>query len=81
MGDFDLYGGSYIKSCDYGDMNMVDGSTYGKGMGMEVSYDDFGKNLGIFKAIVVEYTDFDRNTWNNLYYDQWVELYENKKLQ
>lgn len=34
-----------------------------------------------FKAIVVSYTDFDENIWENPYYENWLSVYENQKLE
>lgn len=78
FGKYD-YQGSYIKKCNYGDVNMMDGTTFGKNKGMPIDYDDTGV-IGTFKAIVVEYTDFEGNVWENPYYDAWVSLYENQIL-
>ena len=37
-------------------------------------------NISKFKAIVVSYTDFDGNTWNNPLLSDFKELYADKKL-
>lgn len=79
IGQFDFDGGKYINDCDLGDVNMVDGSTFGEDMGMSLSEDC--DNIKIVKAIVREYTDFDGNKWENPYYDAWTSAYENKKLE
>ncbi len=78
-GEYDYYG-SYVKKCNYQDANMVNGSTYGGDRGMAIDYSDTG-TIATFKAIVVEYTDFDGNTWKNPYYDAWLGLYEDKILK
>jgi FtsZ-binding cell division protein ZapB len=78
-GQYDFDGGKYINECDLGDVNMVDGSTFGEDMGMSLSEDC--DNIKIVKAIVREYTDFDEKKWKNPYYDAWTSAYENKKLE
>ena len=76
-GSFDYNGGNYFTMVDCGDVNMVNGTTFGEGMGMELSENN---NISKFKAIVVSYTDFDGNTWNNPLLEDFKELYEDKKL-
>lgn len=77
-GQFDFSGGSYVQTVNYGDVNMLDGDTYGENMGLSLS--DDCDNIEYLKAIVMEYTDFDGNKWENPYYKSWITLYENKKL-
>jgi hypothetical protein len=77
-GKYSLGSGSYIRTCNFDDINMLDGSTFGDGYGMSLDSDT--DNIATFKAIVVSYDDFDGNTWSNPYYSTWVELYEDKKL-
>ncbi len=78
-GQIDFNGGEYIKEVDFGDVNMVDGSTFGEDMGMNLS--EACDNIKTVKALVKEYTDFDGNKWENPYYDSWKSIYENKKLE
>lgn len=76
-GSFDYNGGNYFTMVDCGDVNMVNGATFGEGRGMELSENN---NISKFKAIVVSYTDFDGNTWNNPLLEDFKELYADKKL-
>lgn len=69
----------YVVLCDYGDVNMVDGATFGENYGLEL--DPETQAISKIKAIVVNYTDFEGNTWENLCYEDWAALYENKKLE
>ncbi len=78
LGQFDFNDGNYISQVDFGDVNMVDGDTYGKDSGLALS--ENCKNIKTVKAIVLEYTDFDGNNWQNPYYENWQSLYENQKL-
>lgn len=73
-----LRDGNYVVECNYGDVNMVDGSTYGSESGLPLDSDT--DNIATFKAIVVNYDDFDGNTWENPHYDTWIEMYSDKKL-
>lgn len=76
-GNFDYNGGNYFTMVDCGDVNMVNGATFGDDMGMELSENN---NISKFKAIVVSYTDFDGNTWDNPLLDDFKDLYMDKKL-
>jgi len=78
-GQYDFDDGSYVRECDFGDVNMVDGSTFGEDQGLSLSSDI--NNIKTIKAIVFEYTDFDGNKWENPYYRTWKSLYENKKTE
>lgn len=80
VGDIDFTDGSYVKQCNYGDVNMIDGSTYGEDKGMAINYTKCG-NIKTIKAIVTEYKSFDGETWENPYYETWVGLYEDRKLE
>ena len=71
--------GAYVVRCNYENVNMIDGATYGETSGMALDYNT--NNIATFKAIVVSYEDFDGNTWNNPYYNTWVDMYENKRLE
>ncbi len=75
-GDSDFSDGAYIREVDYDDINLVDGTVYGRNSGYEID-----ENLGIktFKAMVVSYEDFSGEYWDNPLYDAWIELYEGKQ--
>lgn len=79
VGQYDFDGGKYIKACNFGDVNMIDGSTFGEDKGLSLS--EQCDNIKVVNAIVMEYTDFDGNKWENPYYDSWISMYENKKLK
>ena len=76
-GQFDYSGGSYFKRVNYTGINMIPGATYGDKSGFEL---DDGSNIATFKAIVVSYTTFEGETWENPLVDAFLELYEGKKL-
>lgn len=77
-GDIDFSDGSYIRRVGYNDINLVPGSTYGKGTGFEI---DDGLGIKTFKAIVVSYETFEGDTWENPLYSAWRDLYEGVKLK
>lgn len=78
VGDIDFTDPPYVRLVNYDDINLVPGATYGEDSGFSIDH-----TIGIkeFKAIVVSYETFEGDTWENPYYDQFLELYENKRLQ
>ena len=76
-GSIDFTEGSYVKKVDYSDVNLIPGGTYGSENGYAV---DEKCNIETFKAIVVSYEDFDGNTWENPFFDDFCSLYKGKKL-
>ncbi len=73
----DFGGGSYVKECEYPDINLIPGGTFGDTYGFEV---DDTCNIKNFKAIVVSYEAFTGETWHNPLYEEWRKLYEGVKL-
>lgn len=78
VGTYDYNGGDYYIAVEYSDVNMINGASYGEGTGFMLA--DKKNNISKFKAIVVSYTDFDGNTWNNPLLDDFKDLYVDKKL-
>ena len=76
-GNIDFSGGAYIKQVEYSDINLVSGGQFGNDSGFEIDHEC---NINTFKAIVVSYTSFEGNSWNNPYYNEWCDLYEGEKL-
>lgn len=72
-GQYDFSTGPYIKQVAYDDINLVPGSTFGNGYGFSIDEDN---NINNFRAIVVSYTTFDDETWENPVYSNWCELFE-----
>lgn len=68
---------NYISRAS-GEINLVSGGTWGSDSGLKLAADC--PDISKIKAIVREYTDFDGNTWENPLYEQWLEIYEGKKL-
>lgn len=79
IGQYDFSGGSYVQQCNFEDVNLLNGETFGKNSGMAINKDT--ADIEEFKAIVVSYTDFDENIWENPYYENWLSVYENQKLE
>lgn len=78
VGNLDFSGGDYFVQVDYGDVNMVNGASYGDGIGFTLAKDS---KISKFKAIVTAYTDFNGNTWSNPLLDDFKDLYVDKKLE
>ena len=76
-GQFDFGGGSYVKKVNYDAINLVSGETFGRGYGMTLSDEN---NISTFKGIVVSYTTFEGETWENPYFKDFCDMYEGKKL-
>lgn len=76
QGEF-INGKDYYVELSCSDANMINGATYGEDQGLMLDEDN---NINKFKAIVVSYTDFDGNTWDNELLDDFKELYYDKKL-
>ncbi|MBQ8767235.1 MAG: hypothetical protein IJZ16_10595 [Clostridia bacterium] len=76
VGQYDYNGGHYVKKSNYSDINLVPGKTYGSSSGVAI---DENNNIDKFKAIVVSYETFEGETWENPYYDMWVNLYAEKR--
>lgn len=74
----DFGAAAYVKKGTYTGVNMVPGSTYGEHAGLKL--DESVKDVATVKAIVVSYDTFEGETWENPLYDEFVEMYEGKKL-
>lgn len=68
---------SYIKKCNYEDINLIPGDTFGDDVGMALSSEC--DTIDKFKAIVVSYEGFDGEEWTNPLYEDWVKIYEGKR--
>ena len=73
---YDFTDGEYFKKVNYSDVNLVNGASYGENGGLSIGNDNIAK----FKAIVVSYTDFDGNTWDNPLLEEFKKLYEDIKF-
>lgn len=78
IGQYDYNDGSYVKQCNFSDINLVPGKSVGGDKGMPIS--DDCSNIETFKAIVVSYEGFDGETWENPYYSEWLALYSGERL-
>ena len=68
---------SYLVRVNFSEINLVAGASYGDKSGYKI---DNGADIEKVKAIVVSYETFEGETWKNPYYDDFVKLYEGKKL-
>lgn len=73
---FDADEPTYVRYCNYADINLVSGGKFGNNYGYSV---DENCNIKYFKAIVVSYETFEGETWNNPLYNEWEELYAGKR--
>lgn len=73
---YDFTSGEYFKEVNCNDVNLVNGASYGENKGLSIGNDNIAK----FKAIIVSYTDFDGNVWNNPLLEEFKKLYVDKKL-
>lgn len=78
IGQYDYSDGSYVKQCNFSDINLVPGKSVGGDKGMAIS--DDCADIETFKAIVVSYEGFDGETWENPYYSEWLALYSGERL-
>ena len=80
--DFNNYWSSderaYIQKSNYEDANILAKKTSREDDNMII---ESTVDIGICKAIVVSYTDYKENTWENPYYQTWLQAYEGKKLE
>jgi len=77
-GKYDYGDLTYVKQCDFDDINLVPGASYGEDSGMALAHDC--DSIKTFKAILVSYETFDGETWSNPHYNRWVEIYSGKKI-
>lgn len=68
----------YYVEIDAENANILDGETWAE-KGVEIS-GTTKSDISQFKAIVVSYTDYDGNKWENPLLKDWQTVYENKPL-
>lgn len=75
--DLSFGAGQYIMEGMANDINLVDGATFGEGVGFSIS-DDMDQ-IFEFEAIVVSYETFEGETWKNELYKDFIRMYEGQK--
>lgn len=75
-GDIDFSDGTYVKKAQATGINLVPGAEWGKNMGYSI---EDGLNVDSFVAIVVSFTTFEDEVWENPYFDEWKALYEGNR--
>lgn len=75
-GQMSFTGGEYFNKVNYGDINLAAGGTFGEESGLSLSENC---QISTFKSIVLSFTTFDGDTWENPYADSFQEAYEGKK--
>ena len=76
LGQIDFGGGDYFKKVNYGDINLVGGSTFGENSGFSLNE---SCKVATFKSIVLSFETFDGDKWENPYVDSFCKAYEGKK--
>lgn len=76
VGQMDFTGGDYFIKVNYGDINLVGGSTFGDHSGFSINEDC---HIATFKPIVLSFETFDGDTWKNPYVDSFKKAFEGKK--
>lgn len=67
----------YITKVNFGDINLVPGGSFGDSQGYSI---DENCEISTFKAVVVSYTTFEDQTWENPKFKDFCELYEGKRM-
>lgn len=67
----------YVTEVSFENINLVPGGSYGDSSGYAI---DETSGIASFKAIVVSYTNFEEETWENPDYEAFCDLYEGKRL-
>ena len=72
------FGKSYLRGVNGDAVNIPAKGEFGKAHGFEIE-----ANLGIdtFKPVVVSYTDFEGKKWDNPSLDEFMKVYEGKRLK
>ena len=79
-----IKGNLSITDCSYFEQrkaegaNIVSGATWGETKGLGI---DETCPVETFKAIVVSYTDFEGNTWDNPYLNDFLRIYKEKRIK
>lgn len=76
-GTVDITDGSYTKEVSYSGINLESGKTYGEESGYEI---EESLNIKTIKAIVVSVETSNGDKWKNPYYVDFVEAYDDKKI-
>lgn len=76
VGQFDFTGGEYFVKVNYSDINMASKSTYGETSGYSLQENC---KVASFKPVILSFTTFDGDTWENPYVDSFRKAFEGKK--
>ena len=76
-GNIDFSDGAYVYLGKSEDANILSGATYGQNKGWEL---DENHNISTIYGCVKSVTFYDGSTWDNPYYDYWVDDYSDKPL-
>ena len=71
-GNIDFSDGAYYRQAEATGINLVPGDEWGQGSGYSI---EDGLNIDSFVAVVVSYTSFDGEEWDNPYFAEWKAMY------
>lgn len=77
-GNIDFSNGSYFRGGTGEAVNVAPGETYGRDSGLEI--DSEIDNIHSMKAVIVSYEGFNGENWENPYLNDFLEIYEGKRL-
>lgn len=75
---FSYSGGNFEFTGNADNINLVSGSQFGAGVGWKL---DEKHGISTIKACVKDATFYDGTTWNNPYYQYWIEQYKEKQIK
>ena len=75
-GNLDVREGTYVRKVKATGINLVPEAEWGQNMGFSIEED---LEVDTFAALVVSFTTFDDEVWENPYLDEWMALYEGKR--
>ncbi|MVX64621.1 zinc-ribbon domain-containing protein [Clostridium chromiireducens] len=75
---FSYSGGNFEFTGNADNINLVSGAQFGAGVGWKL---DEKHGISTIKACVKDATFYDGTTWNNPYYQYWIEQYKEKQLK
>lgn len=75
---FDITDGNFERIANADNINLIPGAQYGSDSGLKL---DSNSKVSTVKACVKDATFYDGTTWNNSYYQYWLEEYKEKQIQ
>lgn len=70
---YDFIRGFYVREVTFKDIQLPPGETFGERYGFKV---EESSHISRIKAIAISYEADTGETWENPYYEEWLQLYE-----